>query len=943
MIKPALVLQLFKEHGLRSCGQNLPESLSGAPMTDNRLVNKGDIFICIKGEKVDGHSFIDDAIARGAALIVCSDEPAEGLPAIRVKDTRKAAALLAKLYFDNPASAFRLVGITGTNGKTSTSLILFEALRNMGYKAGWIGTLGYKINDETYHTSHTTPDILELNRIFVEMRNVGATFVIMEVSSHGIALDRVYGIDFDYCIFTNFSRDHLDFHGSMEEYGKVKLSFFDQVCKGDAVAIINTGDAFGASIAANLANGLGAVFTFGAENAAYQIEDLECDKDITRFTLKTKESCFRLSSSLIGDFNATNLGLAAAALHLMSFDARDIVSSIASVKPVPGRLQSVINDQGIGVFVDYAHTPDAIETVLKTCRQLPHNRILCLMGAGGDRDQGKRPLMLSAALKHADAVIVTDDNPRQENPDRIIMDIISGSHPDLPWWIIRDRKLAIRSILSLANEGDLVVICGKGHEDYQEIEGQRHHFDDAEVAAEFLAENWQPEENALALPIDELLLRFLYGNPDLIPAFGYHQPRSYRYISTDTRSIMPGSIFFALKGERFDAHAFLGKALDNEANFAIGELSLPEHPRYLYVDSSIKAMARLHDKYLSMFDICKLALTGSTGKTGTKEIAANICSQEGNTLKTLANENNIIGLCQTIRRIRPQHRFGVFELGTSGFGEISLMSDTLKPDAAMLINIGPSHLAALGCEEGVYREKSTLLRRPLKIRLYDGDDPRFAEFSDSGKGVGMDESCFYRITDIQRTAYRQTFKVAGHEFSIPALIPYMVHNAAFGIAFALEKGFDTDKIQAGLEMDYSNPQRMEFAEDAGRLLIVDCYNANPVSMHKALEYWASIEPQRPHIAILGDMLELGEMSEGYHQMIGAILAEIRPHLLITAGTNSQAYHPQDKAYPGYHYPDADTAAQAIREMELPPDAVFLIKASRGIHLEKTLPAIKKGD
>jgi len=941
-VKLSEIILLFNKHGLEPQVKALAADsvFPGAPLTDNRLVNKDDIFVCIKGASVDGHSFIPDVLKRGAALVVVTDLQAGDVPQIKVNDTRKAAALLAKLYFKDPASSFRLVGVTGTNGKTSSSLIIFEALRSLGYKAGWIGTLGYRINDKHYNTQHTTPDIMELNSILAQMRAAEVTYVIMEVSSHAIALDRVYGIQFDYCLFTNLSRDHLDFHSSMEEYGKVKASFFDVVKRGEAVAIINTDDAFGAKLADDLSEGMGSVFTVGTQWAAYEVQDLECDRDGLRFILCTRDGGIRMRSGLVGSFNAYNLALAAATFHVMNFDLRDISAIMGSVKNIPGRMQSVPNDRGIGVYVDYAHTPQAIEAVLKTCHELPHKRVLCLMGAGGDRDQGKRPLMLSTALKYSDAVIVTDDNPRGENPNAIIRDIISGSHPNLPWWIIRNREQAIRSIIHMANEDDIVVICGKGHENYQEIEGVRHPFDDVQIAAAALADE-ECKEQRLALPIDQLTLRLMIDETQELPARGYSLPHLYWHISTDTRNIQPESVFFALKGERFDAHAFLGKALESEANFAIGELALPEHDRYLQTESSLNIMAKLHAKYLAMFDIQKVALTGSTGKTTCKEILANVCNQEGATLKTHANENNIIGLCQTIRRVQFWHRYGIFELGTSEKGEIAALAEVLNPDVGIVLNIGPAHLQAFGDEDGVYTEKSALLRHPLQVRLYDGDDPRFVEFAESGKGIGYTADCAYRIHNVHSKDTGQSFGINDLDFYIPSPVPHNVTNAAFAIAFALERGFATDSIQKALIMPLNIDQRLEIQQSGTLTLIVDCYNANPVSMHKAIEYWQDYQPQRPHIAILGDMLELGEMSEGYHQMIGAILTEMQFQTLITVGANSLHYQSSDAGKEALHFADVEAARAALAGIEIAPDAVILIKASNGIHLEKLLPIIKK--
>ncbi len=938
------IYELFSSHNLKPESYNAqPElEISGAPMTDNRLVSQGDIFIAIKGLSLDGHKFIPDAVSGGAALIVGMEEPKTQAAYIKVTDTRKAAALLAGLYYDDPSSSFRLIGITGTNGKTSTSLILFSALRTLGYKAGWIGTLGYKINDEHFDTQHTTPDILELNRILASMREAQVSYVVMEVSSHAIALDRVFGLSFDVCMFSNLSRDHLDFHGSMQEYSQVKAGWFDMVKMGRSVAVINAADSFGAELAKDLAQGLGAVYTIGSEDSAYRIEELKCDLQGLSFIFKTHEGKININSGLVGSFNAENIALAAVTLHLMSFDLRDIQKAIAAAKSVPGRMQSVANERGIGIYVDYAHTPDAIETVLKTARGLPHQKVFCLMGAGGDRDRGKRPLMLGSALRHADFAIITDDNPRTENPEHIIWDIISGSHLDLPWWIIRDRKQAIASILNLANKEDIVVICGKGHETYQDIQGRRHHFDDVETVNDCLLDLASPAEDALALPLDDLMLKVILNVPKAEASTGYRAPRSYQYISTDSRSIKPGSVFFALKGESFDAHSFLFEVLAEPNNSAIGELENPAG-NYYQVPSSLEAMAKVHSKYIGMFGLYKIALTGSTGKSSTKEIMANILACKALTLKTLDNQNNIIGLCQTIRKVKPEHRYGVFELGTNHFGEISKMMDTLHPNAGILINIGPSHLEYLGSEDGVFREKSVILDANIELRFYDGDDSRFAYFAANSIGVGFGENCKYRITELQEKGDGLSFKLAGHQFEIPHKMPHLAFNAAFGIGLALEKGFEVSCIQAGLRLPLALKHRMETDVIDGKTLLSDCYNANPVSMHKALEYWKSLDAHKPHVAILGDMLELGAMASDYHQMIGAILTDIKIDMLITVGELSHFYQPHETKPNMFHFDNVEGLIQNWSQIDIPKDAVILVKASNGIKLAKILPLLGKGD
>ncbi|MDP2173656.1 MAG: UDP-N-acetylmuramoyl-L-alanyl-D-glutamate--2,6-diaminopimelate ligase, partial [Candidatus Cloacimonadaceae bacterium] len=871
------LIKILQEHGLfiESKGIDDLTRIEGAPITDNRLLSKGDIFICIKGFSHDGHDFIEAASAKGASLIIRETESNDELPSIRVSDSRKAAALAAKLYYRNPVSNFRLVGITGTNGKTTTSIILFKALRSMGIKAGLIGTLGYQINDEIYKTDHTTPDSIELNSIFARMAKAELSYVIMEVSSHALALDRVYGVEFDYCLFSNLSRDHLDFHANMEEYGAAKFKLFDTSKRKQAVSLINIDDPFGKTIHTRLIQAGAYSFSLGHADANFVVKDVETGFERSSFSLQTREGEINIESRLLGNFNVNNLALAAATLSLMGFETKQISASIKDIEPVRGRFELIPNDRGIGIFIDYAHTPDAIENVLKTCRDLANRRILTLIGAGGDRDKGKRPLMLQTALKNSDAVIISDDNPRGENPDAIILDITSGAHACLPWWIVRDRREAIRSILRLSNPGDIVLICGKGHETYQEIEGVKQVFDDHEVVRAILSqsdETLMEDDDKLVIPIDGLMLDILCGNMSIENPRGYKEPKLYHYLSTDSRTIRSGSVFFAVKGERFDGHHFIGNVLKDPANLVVREQRMENHQFSMlnsqssildsqfsikWTDSTMNCLAALCQKYLLMFDPYKIAITGSTGKTSCKEFVGQILGSHKPTLKNLANENNLMGLCNTIRRIKPEHNYAVFEIGTNHFGEIKVMADIILPDCGIIVNIGPSHLETLIDEDGVYREKTALFERPLDLRLFDADDPRFAEYKAKGKGVGYCEDADFRITDIERAEESISFKLNGSDFSLSYPFPHFIGNAAYAIALGMHHHIPVEKMRKALGQPLNLGLRMAVEHIGESILIADCYNANPLSMQKAIEFWRFLHPEKPHLAILGDMLELG--------------------------------------------------------------------------------------
>ena len=942
------ILDALKEHSLLVETANLEklENWQGKVQTDNRKIKPGDIFVCIQGANFDGHNFINSALEKGAALIVCREINKKDIPYIKVKDSRKAAAVIARTVMLPEKITYTLIGITGTNGKTTTSLILYEALRNLGFRCGWIGTLGYYIEGKKFPSERTTPDIIELNEIFAQMIKAKVDYVVMEVSSHSLSLDRIYGVKFDYCLFSNLGYDHLDFHQTLENYGKAKMSFFEQGAKDGSISVINTTDSFGVQIRDMLKEKKAKVYSLGSNDAEFQYLDIKTDISKSSFKLVAENCEISVTSRLIGSFNIQNLGLAALTLYALGFSPEEIHHSLQDIPPVKGRLERVENNCNIGIFIDYAHTPEAIENVLKAVEDLPHKRILTLMGTGGDRDKGKRPLMLKSALNHSDVVIISDDNPRSENPEAIIKDIVSSADIFLPWWIIRNRQQAITSIIRLAQKEDIVLICGKGSEDYQEIEGIRHHFNDREETLKALSEREaiNKDDDELILPIDQTLLKLLL-TPNWEPEpKGYREPSSYYFLSTDSRSIKPGSVFIAIKGERYDGHSYLEDILKIKENCAIGEIPYPlnqssEKNRYYQVDNCLKAMGLISRKYLQLFPAKKIALTGSTGKTTCKELMAQVLQSSAPVLKTLANENNIIGLCKTIIRIKPEQQYAIFELGSNHFGEIAALADVANPDIGIILNIGPSHLEYFGDEEGVFREKITLFKRPLALRLYPGDDYRFKCFANEGISIGYNENCDYRIT--QHKCYRenQSFYLNEDLWVLPYGVPHFALNSAFAIVLGLKLGIKKEKIQTALNEPIQLELRNQVEKRGTGLLILDCYNANPYSMQKALEYWQELNPELPHYAILGDMLELGESSIMYHQMISAMLSEMHYEQLITVGNYSRIFHPENES-PILHYNTVEELIANRKLNSLPENAVILVKGSHAIQLERIIPILK---
>lgn len=447
---------------------------------DNRAVVPGTLFFCVPGFTRDGHDFAPDAIANGAVALVVQRPLDLGVPEILVPDVRAAMAPAAARFYGDPTAELEVAGITGTNGKTTTAYLMRALLQGDGRQTGLLGTVTSVIGGVEHSVERTTPEAIDLQRTFREMLDRGDVACSMEVSSHALALHRADAIHFAVAVFTNISRDHLDFHPTMEDYFQAKRRLFTDA--GPRHAVVNVDDSYGARLAEELPHAI----TFALDrDATYRAHEIQTGLDGSRFTVHGPGGVVGLSSPLRGRFNVSNvLGAFAAALAL-GVPPATAADAIASAGRVPGRFEPVDEGQDFLVLVDYAHTPDSLENVLRAARELTASRLHVVFGAGGDRDRGKRPLMGEIASRLADRVIVTSDNPRSEDPEAIIDEILAGAGRDVEHHV--DRREAIERAIAGAGRGDVVVIAGKGHEQGQEFEGGRKlPFDDATVAREVL-------------------------------------------------------------------------------------------------------------------------------------------------------------------------------------------------------------------------------------------------------------------------------------------------------------------------------------------------------------------------------------------------------------------------------------------------------------------------
>ncbi|WP_126426001.1 UDP-N-acetylmuramoyl-L-alanyl-D-glutamate--2,6-diaminopimelate ligase [Brevibacillus marinus] len=479
LLAPLLVVSLRGDEQLEITGMT----------ADSRQVQPGDLFICVSGFTVDGHNFAAEAARRGAVAVVAERAVDVACTTVLVPDTRRAMAVLADRFYGSPTQELKLIGVTGTNGKTTTTHLIDKILRDQRKHTGLIGTIHMRIGEVFEEIKNTTPDVLELQRSFRRMRDQQAEYAIIEVSSHALDIGRVRGCDFTTAVFTNLTQDHLDYHRTMEEYRLAKSLLFAQLGnrydpKRMKTAVLNADDPASAFFARVTA---ARVITYGIEQAAdVRARDIRITSRGTSFTVDTYAGSLALNLRLIGKFNVYNALAAIAATLPEGVPLADIKRSLEEVRGVAGRFEPVDEGQPFTVIVDYSHTPDSLENALLTIRQFARGRVFCVVGCGGDRDRSKRPIMARIATKYADLSVFTSDNPRSEDPHAIIAEMTAGlaDTPDSRYLVQVDRREAIRCAIRQAREDDVILIAGKGHETYQTIHGVNYPFDDREVARE---------------------------------------------------------------------------------------------------------------------------------------------------------------------------------------------------------------------------------------------------------------------------------------------------------------------------------------------------------------------------------------------------------------------------------------------------------------------------
>lgn len=843
---------------------------------DSRVLSPGDVFVACPGKQGDGRAFVDAAIARGAAAILMHVDANQAwqpvdyaVPVLAVMGLKTRLGALADLWYDTPSAQLTVIAVTGTNGKTSCVDWLSQALRGDGQKVGVIGTLGVNYPDgQLVPGQLTTPDVISVHRTLALLREAGAAYVAMEASSIGIDQGRLDGVRIRMAGFTNLSRDHLDYHQTMHAYEAAKSKLF--AWPGLQCAVLNLDDPVGVRLSLSVtAQSLTYSISNQADSATLTAAEVRVESVGKAFLLRAEGKQVPVQSRALGRHNVSNLLCVAGLLRALGWDISKIGQAIEHLVPVDGRLERVLplltNISVPAVVVDYAHTPDALERVLRTLRTMTQSRdgrLWCVFGCGGNRDPGKRPIMGAVAQRLADQVIVTSDNPRDENPATIVADIMAGipEHTNNVQ-IIESRAQAILQAVFGAEINDVILIAGKGHETYQEVRGVRLDFDDRQ---------WTQAAYVLM---------------------------QERPIQTDSRKLDVGAVFVALRGENFDGHAYLKQVADLGACAALVEkidpsVALPQ----IALGDTREALRTLGHAWRQRFAIPMIAVTGSNGKTTTKEMIAAILAVwlgAEHRLATFGNLNNELGVPLTLMRLRQVHQAAVIELGMNHPGEIEVLAAMVEPTVALVNNAQREHQEFMESVEAVARENAAVFARLRAdgVKVFPADEAFSALWTSlavkhPSLRFGMTKQAEVWPSDIDADALGTRFTLNLPEgtcqitLSVPGL--HNVRNALAAAACAWSAGAPLTAIAEGLNCFQAVSGRMQSYRLADqRVLIDDTYNANPDSVRAAIDVLASLPA--PRALVLGDMGEVGDNGPEMHREVGAYARDRGVEYLLTLG------------------------------------------------------------
>ena len=961
---------------------------------DSRKVNDKSVFVCIKGAVSDGHTFLEDVLSKNAVAVIVSKEYMNSEAKmdfsdvdsiiIAVEDTRYALANMSVAYFDYPSKKLKTIGITGTKGKTTTTYMIRSMLENAGIKTGLIGTIETIIGEESIKSANTTPESYVLQEYFAKMVEAGCEAVVMEVSSQGLKYNRVAGFEFDYGLFSNMGVDHIgpNEHDDFNDYLESKAKLFKQ-CK---VGIVNADDKYLEDI---LKNHTCKVETFGLNTKA----DLTANN--IHLTNKGGElginydiegiMNFNVDVNIPGKFSVYNSLMAISLGRHFNLSVETIKNAMCKLF-VKGRVEKVPTDSDkYSVIIDYAHNAMSVESLLTAMKEYNPKRIVCVFGCGGNRDRNRRYDMGEIAGKMADLSILTTDNPRMEEPEAIIDDIIVGANKSNgKYEIILDRAKAIEYALDNAMEGDIILLLGKGHEYYQEIRGVKHHFDEREVIAQYVKKKQSPEVNEVSAAqiVAACGGKVIAGSEEYL----------VNQMVTDSRNAKDNTLFVAIKGERVDGHNFVAQVLDNRCAALVSAMPSEDvihkanklNVPIIMVKDTLEAMQDLGVYIRSRYNKPIVSITGSVGKTTTKEMISLGLATRNNVLKTEGNLNSQIGVAIMMSRLQNQYDTAVIEMGISERNEMERLSRMAKPSVCVITNIGVSHISQLGSKENIMVEKANIIDyfkdgEENKVLIINGDDEELKKLIAYKKGE-IELDCLDELTKkaLEKTRIvtfgfgneldycaknsasidgKQQFTLVHANGSMDCKLSVLgnhnVYNAMAAVAVGNEYGISPEVVMEGLADYQPLKMRGTIVEANGYKVIDDTYNASPDSMISGIEVLAGLEGVNTRVAALADVLELGEQSDKLHYQVGEYIVKRskggKPiiDILVCVGDKSmnigkgvEADEEVSKSIAVKYFNTNEEASTYLKSVLKPNDAI-LVKGSRGMHMDEVVETITK--
>lgn len=923
--------------------------------SNSNEVQAGTLFVALKGVKTDGAAFIPDAAKKGAAAVLADREVAADIPVIRVQNARASMGQMAdKLY---PSDGVVKVAVTGTNGKTSCVNYVAELLNGLGILSASFGTIGVQSPVLKIEGAMTTPDAVTVHKTLHELDGKGVKVVALEASSHGLDQDRLAGIEFAVSAFTNITQDHLDYHGDMGTYFNAKMKLFCERTAANGVVILNADiDEYETMRAQILQQGL-RVISYGVNGTELKL--------LSRIATPTGQTVevdafgkkYTCDLNIVGDFQVSNvlcavgmcIGLNDNYKLLGEMTRGEFIDKIFALLPTlqapAGRLECVGHlKNGAAIYIDYAHTPDALERVLKTMRPHTHRELVCVFGCGGDRDKTKRPLMGAIAQKYADRAYVTDDNPRTENAADIRAQIKAATPQSVE---MGDRHIAIDEAVHSLQTGDVLVIAGKGHETGQKIGDMVYAFDD-KIEAQLAI--LRAEQTPL-WTYDEL--RACLG--DTVPtgacAFG---------ISIDTRTLTVGDMYVAIRGERLDGHDFVAAAVHKGASICLVDHEIAGVPKskQIIVTDVQTAFEKMGAFARNRSEAAFIEITGSSGKTTTKEMLKTVLSAQGNTYATAGNLNGKIGVPLTLARMGRDVQYAIIETGMDHLGDLANLSKMVRPNVSIITMVGPAHLAYFKDVAQIAQAKSEIFIGQEKdgTAIINADSPYYAFLRDNAISNGIrniisfgkndcadfkllnavpggDKTMVDAMVGGEKIAY--TIGFLGEHFAMNSLAVL----AGVDAVGASVKQAATDLAQTSAAQGRGAAQKITLADGRSYDLIDDSYNANPASMAASIGT-LGMHANAVKIALLGDMLELGAAEIEMHTNLLQNLLDNHVAKVYAVGTLMK--HLFDILPPDMQGAWRQTPAEIadIVLNEVPNGCVLLVKSSKSTGLNKIIPTLK---